>query len=273
MRIPGEPAGPDQAARVKWSTRRGAAAPLALAICIALSVAACGTALTQASPTGAPGSGEPAMPAGTSVAATTGPVAPSASAPPTQQAAASMPAATTVPTPVPSGTIAVHGATTTFTSVRYGYSVQVGTADWIVSETPGTWDGVLALNDPYPESGTDWLKEPGIATVQIGVLAVPPGTTVTAWETSEAPSVRKLACTEAASTQAVTISGLPVLLLPETCPKTVVGEFPGNQYFLNAFFVHGAKGVIAQWRSEQGHAAADRATFLRILGTMKWVPA
>jgi len=271
MRVPGESAGPGQAARVRWNTERGVAARLALAICLALSVAACGAALTQGSPTGAPPSGEPAVPAGTLGPGTT--VTNSASAPPTQQAVASMPAATTVPTPVPSGTIAVHGATTTFTSVRYGYSVQVGTADWIVSETPGTWDGVLALNDPYPESGTDWLKEPGIATVQIGVLAVPPGTTVTAWETSEAPSVRKLACTEAASTQAVTISGLPVLLLPETCPKTVVGEYPGNQYFLNAFFVHGATGVIAQWRSEQGHAAADRATFLRILGTMKWAPA
>jgi hypothetical protein len=182
-----------------------------------------------------------------------------------------MPVATTVPTPVPSGTMAVHGATTTFTSLRYGYSVQVGTADWIVSETAGTWDGVLALNNPNAEPGTDWLKEPGIATVEIGVLTLAPDTPVSAWEASEAPSVRKLACTEAASTQTVTISGLRVLLLPETCPKTVVGEFPGNQYFLNAFFVHGATGVIAQWRSEQGHAAADRATFLRILGTMKWV--
>ena len=256
MRIPGKLAEAGQAARVRRNTERGAAARLALTICLALSVAACGDALTQG-PAGAPASGEPAMPAGTLVPATMGTVAPSPSAQPSERAVASMSAATTVPTPVPSGTIAVHGATTTFTSVRYGYSVQVGTADWIVSETPGTWDGVLALNDPYAESGTDWLKEPGIATVQIGVLAVPDGTTVTAWESSEAPSVRKLACTEAASTQTATVSGLQVLLLPETCPKTVVGEFPGNQYFLNAFFVHGATGVIAQWRSEQGHAAAD----------------
>jgi hypothetical protein len=253
------------------NTRRGASALMALTICLTLSMAACGAAGTQSPPTGASGSGQAAGPADSMGPGATGTVP--ASAAPTMETTASMPVATTVPTPVPSGTIEVHGATTTFTSVRYGYSVQVGTADWIVSETPGTWDGVLKLNDFAPESGTDWLKEPGIATVQIGVLAVPPGTTASAWESSEAPSVRKLACTEAASTQTVTISGLRVLLLPETCPKTVVGEFPGDQYFLNAFFVHGATGVIAQWRSEQGHAAADRATFLRILGTMKWAKA
>jgi hypothetical protein len=269
VRISGQLAGSAHAARRPWNTRRGAPGRLALIISLALSVGACVAAQTQPPPAGAPGSSEPAVPADTLGPGTT--VTVPASAPPTQRTTASMPVATTVPTPVPSGTMAVHGATTTFTSLRYGYSVQVGTADWIVSETPGTWDGVLALNNPNAEPGTDWLKEPGIATVEIGVLALAPDTPVSAWEASEAPSVRKLACTEAASTQTVTISGLRVLLLPETCPKTVVGEFPGNQYFLNAFFVHGATGVIAQWRSEQGHAAADRATFLRILGTMKWV--
>jgi hypothetical protein len=259
-------------ARVAWDAGRRRLTWLALSISLALSMTACAAARIQ-EPSMAPATSVATVTPGGAATATAGSAGRSGAATEAPTAVATVAAATSVPTPVPSGTIMVHGTTATFTSLRYGYRLTVSVADWLVSETPGTWNGIFQPNAVNPDSGSDWLRDPGVATVEIGVLAVAPGTTVAAWEASEAPSVRMLACKEAASAEAVTVAGAHLLLLPETCPKVVVGESAGDQYFLNAFLVHGTYAVIAQWRSEQGHETADRVAFLQILGTMRWTPA
>jgi hypothetical protein len=243
---------------------------LALGVCLALSATACGAAGTQPPSIARATAGSTVTP-GASATATQGTGASSPTATQPTSAPATLPAQTTAPTPVPSGTVTVRGTAATFTSLRYGYSLTVSAADWVVQETPGTWNGVFHPNNlQNPDPGTDWFREPGVATIEIGTLGVAGGTAVTAWEASEAPSVRMLDCREATSTEPVSLVGLQVLLLPETCPKVVVGEFAGDQYFLNAFMVHGTSGIVAQWNSVQGHEASDRATFLRILGTLRF---
>lgn len=273
VRWQGPPAAPVTSGAV--DAVRGGAPWWALGACLAVLVMACGATPAQAPPT-APVSAASTASAAAAVAATG---MAGASAPASFSIPASAPASTTAsiapvtaaPTPEPSGTVTVRGATAIFTSHRYGYSVAFSASDWLVRETPGAWNGIFESNPlSTTDSGTDWLRNPGVATIEIGVLDVPAGTTVAAWEASEAPSVRMLACTEAASAETATVAEERALLLPETCPKVVVGENAGNQYFLNAFLVHGTRALIAQWRSEQGHEAADRATFLRILGTLRW---
>lgn len=228
--------------------------------CLALAIllAGCGAAEVPSPPASTPVSPEPAV-ASPSLAPTT-----AATASPSQTASATAAG----PTPLPSGTIELQGGNQTFTSLRYGYSLTVGSpADWLVRETPGIWNGVLDLHRSAPDPGTDWFRHPGVATIQVGFQDVPAGMTLAAWEAAEAPSAKVLDCTEAKTAQTVTVAGGKALLLPETCPKDVVGEFPGDQFFLNVFLVHGTSGVLVQWNSQQGHETADRATFLQILGT------
>jgi hypothetical protein len=175
-----------------------------------------------------------------------------------------------LPSPVPSGRDLVRGSELTFTSLRYGYSVTMIADEWVADETPGSWDGRFDPQRLDPDPGTDWLRDPRGATIEIGVLAVVPGTTLAAWEASEAPAVRVLACKEVPPPDSAMAASTRVLLLPETCPKPAVGETLGDQYVLNAFLVHGTSGLVAQWESEQGHEAADRASFLAILATWTW---
>jgi hypothetical protein len=116
----------------------------------------------------------------------------------------------------------------------------------------------------------DSFSEPGAATVEAGFRTVSPGTTVAEWESAESSSVRMYACAEAAKPTSVRIAGAAGLLLPETCPVDVVGDFPADQFFINAFVVHGATGVVIQWNSRRGQEAADRALFLGILESLRF---
>jgi len=175
--------------------------------------------------------------------------------------------------------IAVRGTSQTFTSRRYGYSLTV-TTDWAINETPGNWNGVIVRNASIPDPGTDWFSDPGVATIEVGFQAVPPGTTVAAWEASEATYVQngiavlggERMCQEAAVTQTVQVAGREVLLLPELCPAVGADQVPGHnagdQSFINAFLVDGTRGVVLQWYSANGGEAAARAAFLPILGTL-----
>ena len=183
------------------------------------------------------------------------------------QAAASE-AALAAPSP---GTIAVHGKSQTFSSNRYGYSVTIP-ASWLVTEIPGKWNGI-AKGVGEQDAGTDRFSSPGVIAIEVGFQAQADGTSIAAWESSEAAWVREGDCTEASSTEAIKVAGRDVLLLGETCPSQVIGENPGNQSFLNAFLVNGGTGVLIQMNSRKGHEAADRATFLQILGTLKLGPS
>ena len=116
----------------------------------------------------------------------------------------------------------------------------------------------------------DWFSEPGVASIEAGFLSVPPGTDVATWEAVEASSVNMFACHEAPKPEAAVIAGTAGLLLPETCPVDLVGSFPGDQFFINSFLVHGTTGVVIQWESRQGQGAADRASFLRILASLRF---
>lgn len=171
-------------------------------------------------------------------------------------------------TPVPTGIIAIQGDLQTLTSYRYGYRLSVPTS-WVVEETPGGWAGSITRVEPR-DAGMDWFSEPGVATIEVGFLALPAGTTVAGWEAAEAPAVRMYACRQAAKPTSVRIAGEPGLLLPEACPADVVGDFPGDQYFVNAFVVHGDTGVVIQWNSLRGHEAADRAAFLGIVRSLRF---
>ncbi len=235
---------------------------LVLLACASLCLTACGTA--------EPSTTRAASRVGSVAAATAAvPDVPPSSASPLSRADTQTPARDAT-TAVPSGREVMRGSEITFTSLRNGYSLTVNANDWLVNETPGTWDGTFDPHQLNPDPGTDWFRDPGVATIEIGVLAVPPNTTLAAWEASEAPAVRMLACQEVAPAEPVTVAGATVLLLPETCPRVVVGENRGDQYFLNAFVIHGTSGVVAQWDSEQGHEAGDRASFLSILATWAW---
>jgi hypothetical protein len=250
-----------RAAREPSGRLRQHLAALFLSVGVALLGAGCGSApVGQSSPT-------PSSSAGTLAAG--GPTSPPATAMPTATISTAAPSAPT-PTPVPTGKITVDGANQTFESLRYGYSLTASVADWLIRETAGDWNGVFEPRRLNPDPGTDWIRDPGVATIEIGEVTVPAGTTLAVWEASEAPAVRMLACTEATSPQPVTVAGQSALLLAETCPKVVEGEFAGNQFFLNAFLVHGTSGLVLQWNSQQGHEAADKATFLKILATLKW---
>ena len=175
--------------------------------------------------------------------------------------------------------IAVRGTSQTFTSRRYGYSLTV-TTDWAINEAPGRWNGLIARNSYNPDPGTDDFSDPGVATIEVGFQAVPPGTTVAAWEASEASSVQngiavlggERMCPEATATQTVHVAGREVLLLPEPCPSIgatqVQGSNASGQSFINAFLVEGTRGVVLQWYSANGGEAAARAAFLPILGTL-----
>ncbi len=173
--------------------------------------------------------------------------------------------------------IAVQGTSQTFTSRRYGYSLTV-TTDWAINEAPGSWNGVIVRNASAPDSGTDEFSDPGVATIEVGFQAVPRGTTVAAWEASEASSVQngiavlggERMCPQAAATQTVQVAGREVLLLPEPCPSIGATQVSNasSRSFINAFLVDGTSGVVLQWYSANGGEAAARAAFLPILGTL-----
>ena len=245
-----------------------------LGISLALLLAACGATETQTPPASsagnaavAPSSTVPATPLVTAASSDMASSAPSAAA------------ASAAQTPAPSGMIAVRGTSQTFTSLRYGYSLTV-TTDWAINEAPGSWNGTIARNSYNPDPGTDDFSDPGVATIEVGFQAVPPGTTVAAWEASEASSVQngiavlggERMCPEAATTQTVRVAGREVLLLPEPCPSVGANQAQGSSVssrsFINAFLVDGTSGVVLQWYSANGGEAAARAAFLPILGTL-----
>jgi hypothetical protein len=257
MRVTRWPVEPEVSAAPTVPARsRSRLASMLVTACITLSVIGCG-----AGATGQPSTTPSASAASLATPAPTGTENP---------ASASATATVATPTPVPSGRITVTGADQTFASLRYGYSLTVGAADWLVRETPGTWNGAFEPHHFNPDPGTDWFRDPGVATIELGVLAVSSGTTLATWEASEAPAVRGGACQDVPPAQALTVGGERLLLLPEACSKVVQGEFAGNQFFMNAFLVHGTDGVVVQWDSEQGHEAADKVAFLKILATLKW---
>lgn len=234
---------------------------LALAVCASLFLASCGTAPSASQATGGVASSAPAT------EATPAAPSPSVSASGTAEAGAGGEHA---PTPAPSGRELVRGSELTFTSVRNGYTVTVSADDWLVIETPGSWDGTFEPHQVNPDPGTDWIRDPGVATIEIGVLVVAPGTTLGSWEASEAPAVRMLGCSEASPAEPVTIAGTSVLLLSETCQRGAAAASRDNQYVLNAFAIHGTSALVAQWDSVQGHETSDRAAFLAILATWTW---
>ncbi len=245
----------------------------ALGISLALLAAACGASQTQVS-SSAPSAGNAAVAPSIMVPAT--PLVTAASSD-MASSAPSAAAASAAPTPAPSGMIAVRGTSQTFTSRRYGYSLTV-TTDWAINEAPGSWNGLISRNSYNPDPGTDDFSDPGVATIEVGFQAVPPGTTVAAWEASEASSVQngiavlggERMCPEAAATQTVRVAGREVLLLPEPCPSVGATQASNasSRSFINAFLVDGTSGVVLQWYSANGGEAAARAAFLPVLGTL-----
>jgi hypothetical protein len=145
-----------------------------------------------------------------------------------------------------------------FSSAKFGFSITLttdyssaaGGGEMII---PGTWTGstVSAAGDP----GTDgWTTITGVG-IEFGLLPVRAGTTAAAWATAEAGRPVFSDCHVETPSSTVTVNGQATVLVKVACPE---------HYVLDALWIHGKDGVLAQWVSANGNE------FLGYLATIKW---
>jgi hypothetical protein len=166
------------------------------------------------------------------------------------------------PTPVATPAFGLSGATTRFTSPRFGYSMDV----------PAEWT-VRVATESLVELGAPWIDSAAVDYVAATpVAALTPGIIVSAVELSEGQTLdgwtdltTVATCGVPATRTATEVDGAPGVEL----------EYPScfGLHHIWVTIVRGTTGFHIVWIGSRGTEADDRALFERVLASITLPPA
>ena len=175
-----------------------------------------------------------------------------------------LPTATPNPVPPTATPGAIPDSWKMFTSNKYSYSIGYPT-DWKV--TPAT-ELLNIQSSGLPHTGqntADTFERPDRTKKQIVEIAAqdfPDGTTLDSWTSLNLQSWKNSASCESAAQESVRVGGEPATLFTlKPCLAF---------YILHTVTVHGHTGFLAEWFSNPGNEAQDRATFRQMLATLNF---